>query len=368
MLSIGEREGSWLVEDVALSGETRLFRVVHTRNGEEGVLRLFVNSDAGIEAAERAATAFGAMDHPSIPSLFERGETHEGEPWIVTERFEGRTIGDLVAFEPLDPSRAALLFERLGEAIAHVHEAGWVHRDVNPESIVVGGEDHVWLIGFEHALSTRSLSKVEDPTFGPLGYVAPEVLKRYTDHQHRADLYSTGVVLFEAVTGRSAFPAATLDTGADIRARSLAWKSRDHTLDPGEAVPKWLQGLVKKSTQPDPTKRLKDHYALLGWLDAAREDWEEPRLAGVSATSTLPPFQMTIPKPSIGTPVILPPVNMPPHMAQRPQAGQRQAEAEVVYQQEAPPPALYGVVAGILGAVCGGVFSTLWIMVDLGKF
>lgn len=365
MLRIGDREGRWVVEDMALSGETRLFRVSNTSDNVSAVLRLFTADDAGTAAAERAATALGRMEHSSIPALLGRGETRDGEPWVVTELFEGRTIGDLVAFEPLEHARAALIFERLGEAIAHVHERGWIHRDVSPENIVVTKEDEVWLIGFEHALTTRSLAKVEDPTFGPLGYVAPEVLRLYSDHGHRADLYSTGVVLYEAITGRSAFPAAMMDTSADIRARSLAWKSRDHQLDPGESVPQWLRGLVKKSTQPDPTKRLKDHFALLGWLDAAREEWE-PEIevqAPPPPIATLPPFQMAM-RPSIGTPVMQPPVSVAPP---KPQGGQRQTTSEVVYQQEAPPPALYGVGAGILGAISGGVFSALWILVDLGK-
>lgn len=360
MLNIGDREGRWRVEDVALSGETRMFRVTNTRESQVGVLRLFTSDDVGVASAERAASALSVMDHENIPTLLDRGETREGEAWIVTELFDGRTVGDLVAFEPMSHSRAGRIFERLGEAIAHVHECGWIHRDVNPENIVVTKDDKVWLIGFEHALTTRSLGKVEDPTFGPLAYVAPEVLRRYSDHGHRADLYSTGVVLYEAVTGRSAFPAAMMDTTVDVRARSLAWKTRDRALDPGEDVPRWLRGLIKKATLPDPAKRLKDHYALLGWIDAAREEWEEADDIARPPMATLPPFKMTAPsisrsmKPSFG-----------PNAAA--QGGQRPVEAQVVYQREAPPPALHGLVAALLGAVSGGVVSVLWILVDLGK-
>ncbi|MCO4746509.1 MAG: protein kinase [Proteobacteria bacterium] len=366
MLIIGEREGRWFIEDLALAGETRLFKVAHTRNGQHGVLRLFTGDEAGQAAAERAASALQGMDHASIPSLLDRGETRDGEPWIVTEAFEGRSVGDLIAFDPMEPTRAARIFEHLGEAIAHLHERGWIHRDVNPETIIVTDEDEVWLIGFEHALTSRSLEKVDDPTFGPLGYVAPEVLRLYTDHGHRADLYSTGVVLYEAITGRSAFPAAMMDTSANQKARSLAWKTRDRVLDPGPDQPQWLRGLVKKATQPDPTKRLKDHYALLGWLDAAREEWDEPEEEAPSALASLPPFQMGAPsiKPSI-LPSIGPSIG-PPAYTSAPQGDQR-PPAQVIYKQEAPPPALHGVVAGLLGAVSGGVLSALWILVDLGK-
>ncbi|TNE92629.1 MAG: hypothetical protein EP330_01405 [Deltaproteobacteria bacterium] len=366
MLSVGDREGDWIVEDMALPGESRLLRVVNTRGDTHGVLRLFAKGDEGRAAADRAGEALRAFDHPSIPSLLDQGQTREGEAWIVTEPFEGRTIGDIIAFEPLDVFRAARIFERLGEAIAHVHEQGWIHRDINPEKVVIADDDQVHLIGFEHALTLSALRDIEDPTFGPLAYVAPEVLRRYTDHGHRADLYSTGVILYEAVTGRSAFPAAMMDTSADPRARAQVWKSRDKVLDPGDQVPHWLAGLVRKSTQPDPRNRLKDHYALLGWLDAARDEWEVEEEGDAPSLAPPAPIAMGAPSlmPSIGPSIGPPPM---PQGSQSPSRTSPPAPAhQVVYQQEAPPPALYDLAAALLGAIAAGVVSFLVIAIDQG--
>ena len=138
MLRVGDREGAWLVEDMTMLGAGTLLQVIHTSDERRGMLRLFRAGDAGAQAAARLADALGAMEHPMIPSLLDQGETHDGEPWVVMSAFEGCTLADTLAFSPLELHRAGRVFEQVADALAHVHERGWLHRNISPDSIYTG--------------------------------------------------------------------------------------------------------------------------------------------------------------------------------------------------------------------------------------
>lgn len=367
MLRVGDREGSWIVEDMALVGSSHMLRVVHATDGRQGVLHLFRGDEGGQQAAARVVEALGALEHPLIPALIEHGETHEGEPWVVTGLFEGCTLADTLAFSPLEVHRAGHVFGQVADALSHVHERGWLHRNVSPESIIVGEDDRVALIGFEHAFTKKGLQEAEDPTFGPVAYVAPEVLRLYSSHTERSDLYSMGIVVFEAVTGRTAFPAAMMDVSADPRARARRWRSRDREIELGPDLADWLSGLIRRSTAPDPQGRLRTVDAVVGWLDAARNEWEFEEEGDAPSLVPPAPLSLGVPSlaPSIGLPSIAPSIGPP----QAQTATNQEPVDEAPVTRRAPasdvlPPAIHQLAAAVLGAISGGVVSFLVIAAD----
>jgi serine/threonine protein kinase len=365
MLRVGEREGAWLVEDIAMVGAGQLLHVAHTSDDRRGMLRLFRAGEQGEAAAGRVADALAKLDHPLIPKLADRGQTAAGEPWVVMSFFEGCTLSDTLAFSPLELHRAGRIFEQVADALAHVHERGLLHRNISPDSIVVGDGDAITLIGFEHAFTAKGLQQAEDPTFGPVAYVAPEVLRLYSSHSEKADLYSLGIVLFEAVTGRTAFPAAMMDISADPRARARRWRSRDRELELGPDLPDWLAGLIRRSTAADPQRRFRLVDAVVGWLDAARNEWEFEEEG--DAPSLAPPAPLTLGgtslAPSIGMPMVSPSIGPPPAMGppnREEEDGPGLSQPEVL----GLPPAVHQLAAAVLGAISGGVVSFLVIAAD----
>jgi serine/threonine protein kinase len=128
---------------------------------------------------------------------------HDGEPWLVMEHVPAPNLADL-ASGGLPPARVARIGAQLARALAYVHGAGVVHRDVTPRNVLVGADDHVTLTDF-------GISKVEGedtigtggrPFAGVAAYLAPEVANGVKGGP-KADVFSPGATLYSAVEGRS---------------------------------------------------------------------------------------------------------------------------------------------------------------------
>ena len=272
MLRVGDREGEWIVEDVALGGPPNSFVVMSRDGDQQGLLQLFDATDGGKACAQRVQRALGELDHPNIPTLKDHGETRDGCPWVVIEHLDGAPLSMHSQGDPMEVASAAVVFSQAAEALAHLAERGWLHRDLRPDNLWVSG-DRLWLMGFEHAMTPSDLLRAEDPTFGSLGYMAPEVMRDYRAHGPSSDLYAIGVSLYECITGQAAFPAAMMAGGDNPSFRAAGWRSREKSLEPGPGVPHWLAALIRRAASPEPMRRFSDPLAVAGWIQAARSEW-----------------------------------------------------------------------------------------------
>ena len=158
--------------------------------------------EMGKDRVLREARLAGQLNHPNIVSIHDAGET-DGIAYIVMEFVEGIPIYD-------DPPKA--MDEILGvaaqlcEALMHAHEHGVVHRDLKPENILITGDGKVKLTDFGLATSAASRISTDGEVAGTVYYLAPEILKG-EGADHRADLYSLGVLLYEWCTGQLPFIA-----------------------------------------------------------------------------------------------------------------------------------------------------------------
>mgnify|MGYP001613286476 FL=1 len=151
------------------------------------------------------AQAQARMSSPYITTLYSFMELAAGEV-LVMEHFEGQTIAQMLRTQgPLSMERAVRFFEQALRGIEHIHRQGVVHRDLKPSNIFITSDEQVKLMDFGVARIVDQHDPAQSGTMvGTLLYISPEQINgRETDF--RSDIYTLGVSLFEAITGRLPF-------------------------------------------------------------------------------------------------------------------------------------------------------------------
>ncbi len=160
------------------------------------------------ERFSREAKAMARLLHPSLPVVYAFGED-QGLAFMALELVEGKTLHTLIEHYKMLPFRRACgIAVQLLDGLQAAHEKGIIHRDVKPGNIMVsrrGGSDRVKLIDFGLVKLRKALA-LTDPSvlLGTPSYMAPETIKG-DPFDHRADLYSIGVVLYEMLAGHAPF-------------------------------------------------------------------------------------------------------------------------------------------------------------------
>jgi beta-lactam-binding protein with PASTA domain/tRNA A-37 threonylcarbamoyl transferase component Bud32 len=194
------------------------------------------------------AQSAAALTHPHILSVYDWGED-EGGPFLVLEYLGGGSLRDLLDNgRRLSISQAAALGLQAAGALAYAHGRGFVHRDVKPANLVFDEDGRLRIadFGLARALAEASMTEPAGATVGTARYAAPEqALGRPVDG--RADVYSLGLVLYEAVTGIVPFAGDT--TSATLMARVGARLPGHDGLGP-------LADVLDAASAPDPDDRL----------------------------------------------------------------------------------------------------------------
>ena len=156
------------------------------------------------ERFAREARALARLAHPNIVGIHDFGETN-GLFWVVMEFVEGRSLRQLLQGRKLEPSHALHLVPQICEGLEYAHSQGVVHRDIKPENVLVDVFGRVRIADFGLA---KLVTEPEQGTLtgthqvmGSLHYMAPEQMERPGSVDHRADIYSLGVVFYEMLTG-----------------------------------------------------------------------------------------------------------------------------------------------------------------------
>ena len=160
------------------------------------------------ERLTREAHAAARLSHPGIVTLY-GFEEHGGEPFLVEEYVPGESLGHRLGRGPLGTSETLRLARELSAALAHAHAHGIVHRDLKPDNVMVAEDGSYKIADFGIARLEEATTLTEaGVTIGTLAYLAPECLRGHRGDV-RADLFALGAVLYEAVSGRRAFPGST---------------------------------------------------------------------------------------------------------------------------------------------------------------
>ncbi|HEY6646982.1 MAG TPA: serine/threonine-protein kinase [Mycobacterium sp.] len=154
------------------------------------------------------ARAAAGLNHPHIVSVHDSGE-HAGTPYIVMERLSGQTLADVIATGPLPQPQVRSILDAVLSALAAAHAAGILHRDIKPANILFSASGDTKVADFGIAKSAASAHTMTGQIVGTMAYLSPD---RIAGRPASAadDLYAVGVVGYEALTGRRAFPQENL--------------------------------------------------------------------------------------------------------------------------------------------------------------
>lgn len=257
----------------------------------------------------REARAISNLSHPHIATIYDYGETDEGQPYIVMELVTGPTLSAVMRENPLTLLRAVEIIRDIAEALAEAHRHGIIHRDIKPSNVLLNQRQEVKVLDFGLAkqineerksptdpeaktlLATQTRSGVIVGT--PL-YLSPEQA-RSAPVDARSDIFSLGALLYECVTGSPAFAAADF---LDIAFKIVhSDPSPPSELNPH--VPAELDRIILKALAKDPAARYQSAEDLISDLEAVRDELKQvshqttqrvqraPKTKGETETTTL---------------------------------------------------------------------------------
>jgi tetratricopeptide (TPR) repeat protein len=199
------------------------------------------------------------LGHPHIVRLYDVGE-HDGRPYFTMEYVDGGNLAERLALAPMTARGAAQLLEPLARAVHAAHESGIIHRDLKPSNVLLTADGTPKVGDFGLAKQLEELPGGESPgcqtesgaILGTPSYMAPEQAAGHTKEIGRTvDVYALGAILYEALTGRPPFQAASvLETLEQVRRQEPLSPRR---LLPG--LPRDLETICLKSLEKEPTRR-----------------------------------------------------------------------------------------------------------------
>ncbi len=161
-----------------------------------------------VEARERfihEAQAASALDHPNICTIYEIGKTEQDQMFIAMAYYEGETLKELISRGPLVVQKAIEVTLQIATGLSTAHEHDIVHRDIKPANIIITSNGTVKILDFGLAkLKGRTKVTKTGSTLGTVAYMSPEQAKG-DEVDHRTDIWSLGVVLYEMLTSRLPF-------------------------------------------------------------------------------------------------------------------------------------------------------------------
>src|SRR2546426_7917150 len=261
---IGAKLGNYqILEKIGAGGQGTVYKATDTKLGRTVVIKVLppelTVKEANLKRFEREARLASALDHPNICTIFDLNEI-EGVNFIAMQFVEGKNVRELVNGRPLDLSSALSITVQVADALAAAHARGIIHRDIKAGNVMVTPHGQVKILDFGLAklldgearggIHHTDLTEVGIP-YGTATYAAPEQA-RGERVDERADIFSTGVLLYEMLTGTWPFQGKT---SVDVRHAVLHEDPEPLSkARPGE-TPLRLQMIIDRALAKDPKQR-----------------------------------------------------------------------------------------------------------------
>jgi eukaryotic-like serine/threonine-protein kinase len=293
---IGAKLGNYrILEKIGAGGQGTVYKATDTKLGRAVVIKVLppelTVKEANLKRFEREARLASALDHPNICTIFDLNDLN-GVHFIAMQFVEGKNVRELVNGRPLDLSSALSITIQVADALAAAHERGIIHRDIKAGNVMVTPSGQVKILDFGLAklvdeshitggIHHTDLTEVGIP-YGTATYAAPEQA-RGERVDARADIFSTGVLLYEMLTGTWPFQGKT---SVDVRHAVLHEEPKPlNEARPGGAPPK-LQAILDRAMAKNP----KDRYQKVNELrDDLRSALREIEMGGPQVYEPITP-------------------------------------------------------------------------------
>ncbi|MFF8988517.1 Stk1 family PASTA domain-containing Ser/Thr kinase [Streptomyces sp. NPDC014983] len=254
---------------IAAGGMATVYRALDTRLDRVLALKVMhpaLAADAAfVERFIREAKSAARLDHPNVVQVFDQG-TDGSYVYMAMEYVSGCTLRDVLRERGALRPRAALdILEPVLAALGAAHRAGFVHRDMKPENVLIGDDGRVKVADFGLVRSVDTVTSTTGSVLGTVAYLAPEQIDQGTADP-RVDVYACGVVLYEMLTGAKPHSG---DSPAQVLYRHV----NEDVPPPSTQVPglaPQLDELVASATARTPEVRPYDAVALLAEAREAR--------------------------------------------------------------------------------------------------
>ncbi len=254
-----------ILEKLGAGGQGEVYKGVDSRLGRTVVIKVLppdlTVKEANLKRFEREARLASSLDHPNICTIFDLGESG-GVHYISMQYVAGRNVRQLVNGRPLELKSALSIAVQVADALAAAHARGVIHRDIKAGNVMVTDAGQVKVLDFglaklldEDAAHAEGIHHTELTEIGvPYGtatYAAPEQA-RGDRVDKRADIFSTGVLLYEMLTGIWPFQGRT---SVDVRHAVLHAQPVPVAEMRNDAVPPRLQQILDRALQKEPRDR-----------------------------------------------------------------------------------------------------------------
>ncbi len=301
---IEERIREYIIEGIlGRGGMGSVYLATHIHLKKKAALKVLLeqfSEDASIKTRfVNEASLLHDLHHKNIVQQKEFFEEN-GRLVLVMEYVDGRPLDKMIGQDvgPIPWEKALPLFTQILDGIGYAHSKGIVHRDIKPANILISKEGQVKVtdLGIAKIAGEKGMTRT-GAQMGTLYYESPEQIRGAKDVDHRSDIYSLGMTLYEMLAGRLPF-----DKGGDTSEFELmiAVVQRKENLDPREFyphIPEWLVKTIQKATELNPEKRFQscEHFKQIiekyGKLSATESTFWSGKVASVKSAP------LTTPKP-----------------------------------------------------------------------
>jgi eukaryotic-like serine/threonine-protein kinase len=275
-LGSGGMADVWLAEDTHLQRQVAL-KVLHSR---------FLQDPQFVARFQREAESAAGLQHPNIVGVFDRGQ-EDGVNYIAMRYVEGPTLKELID-RGLSPAQAVELIRQVLEGAGFAHRNGIVHRDLKPQNVIVDEEGKAVVTDFGIARAGVSEITQTGSVMGTPHYLSPEQAQGF-DVTAVSDLYSIGVILYEALAGRVPFEG---ESAVAVAMKQVSQTpQRPSSINP--QVSPALDAVVMRALEKEPGQRFQSAEAFIAALDAAMK---EPGVGRDTAAFAPPPPVVAVPE------------------------------------------------------------------------
>jgi serine/threonine-protein kinase len=301
--SKGQRVAQYrIICELGAGGQGTVYQALDTKLGRTIALKLLPPEMASIDDTtrkrfRREAQLASSLDHPNICTVHDLIDA-DGASFIVMQFVAGQTVRQLVGGRPLEVRTALRIAIQICDALTAAHSKGIIHRDIKAQNIIVSEKGQAKILDFGLAKLIGDGSEVKDQTeltalgspYGTPTYAAPEQ-SRGERVDHRADIFSTGVLLYEMLTGTWPFQGKT---AFEARHAVLYDEPVPMSERRGGPIPAKLEAIVSRALEKEPARR---YQRMSDLRDALLEVLRElPETKESSAASFLAAFRPARPR------------------------------------------------------------------------